>query len=605
MHRVFRTDNVPSGYTVRWVSSLADGNGDGTTPTIGGANGAWTLAQAVANATAGLLIRLQDDGTYTLTADLSILIAATTAHIVLTGADNQNGPNANGGRPLIDCNNYKINFLNKTGWWLEHLQIDNGPADGTPMLASALQITCWDVVFANSVSGISANRTFSVVGCTFTNLGDPNNPSNATAVNGPAVVIGSLFQDVDGNAIKNTSTTTPCTVLFCHFANVALAAIRDAAPMSTSLQNTFYNCATAIEHAGGYRVDLLNLITNCAIGVAGSPTLPIAIELLTAYHQNTLNVSGLAIDREPITADPRLLNPPSDLRPGPTGAAWNVDPLFPMPSTNRLNCGCYQGQSFKGSWSKPIMQIIALNETEAARRLIPFRLVAAADGQTPITGATPTLQLTKPGGSPTTITPTVAEIGDGWYRIALAAEDVDTAGTLLLRATATGALASEIEILCTPAITDAARAAAGLAALGTPTVTVKSPFVADGHWEIQEGDDYTGLAAILRTWRNYAGHDPAGADLYVIITSAADYEAGNPTPALTKNLGDIIVSTVEDDGSITLSAAISLTEAEVNSLSPTPPADRFAYYYQIALETPGGDRTTLERGRLTVWGATD
>lgn len=58
-------------WTERYVRADAAGSGDGTTDTNSGANGAWTLAEAAAAATAGQRVNVKA-GTYTLSGSLSL-----------------------------------------------------------------------------------------------------------------------------------------------------------------------------------------------------------------------------------------------------------------------------------------------------------------------------------------------------------------------------------------------------------------------------------------------------------------------------------------------------------------------------------------------------
>lgn len=63
----------------------------------------------------------------------------------------------------------------------------------------------------------------------------------------------------------------------------------------------------------------------------------------------------------------------------------------------------------------------------------------STDHVTGKTGLTLTVTLSKDGGSFASISPTVTEVGNGWYSIALSATDTNTIGDLVVRATATGA----------------------------------------------------------------------------------------------------------------------------------------------------------------------
>lgn len=70
---------------------------------------------------------------------------------------------------------------------------------------------------------------------------------------------------------------------------------------------------------------------------------------------------------------------------------------------------------------------------------IPFLLVSSTDHISPATGVTPTVTLSKNGGTFASPSGTVSEIGSGWYKIAGNATDSNTLGSLTLHATGTGA----------------------------------------------------------------------------------------------------------------------------------------------------------------------
>lgn len=70
---------------------------------------------------------------------------------------------------------------------------------------------------------------------------------------------------------------------------------------------------------------------------------------------------------------------------------------------------------------------------------MPFLLVSSTDHIAPVTGATPTVTISKDGGSFASPSGAVTEIGNGWYKLAGHATDRATLGTFLLHATATGA----------------------------------------------------------------------------------------------------------------------------------------------------------------------
>lgn len=76
---------------------------------------------------------------------------------------------------------------------------------------------------------------------------------------------------------------------------------------------------------------------------------------------------------------------------------------------------------------------------QSTTRPITFCLVSSTDHITAVTGATPTVVISKDGGAFASPSGAVTEIGNGWYKIAGNATDRNTLGELLVHATATGA----------------------------------------------------------------------------------------------------------------------------------------------------------------------
>lgn len=68
-----------------------------------------------------------------------------------------------------------------------------------------------------------------------------------------------------------------------------------------------------------------------------------------------------------------------------------------------------------------------------------FLLVNSADSRTAVTGATPTVTLSKAGGAFAAATNAVSEISGGFYKVTLTLTETNTLGALAVIATATGA----------------------------------------------------------------------------------------------------------------------------------------------------------------------
>jgi hypothetical protein len=70
---------------------------------------------------------------------------------------------------------------------------------------------------------------------------------------------------------------------------------------------------------------------------------------------------------------------------------------------------------------------------------IPILMVSTADDKTSVVGATVTVQFSKNGGAFVTASGSVVEVANGWYYVTTSLTETNTAGPLIVRATATSA----------------------------------------------------------------------------------------------------------------------------------------------------------------------
>jgi hypothetical protein len=80
-----------------------------------------------------------------------------------------------------------------------------------------------------------------------------------------------------------------------------------------------------------------------------------------------------------------------------------------------------------------------LLKQSSTAQVLTFLMVDSTDHVTPKTGLTPTVTLSKAGGSFASPAGAVSEIGNGWYKVAGNATDTATLGSLILHATGTAA----------------------------------------------------------------------------------------------------------------------------------------------------------------------
>jgi hypothetical protein len=83
-------------------------------------------------------------------------------------------------------------------------------------------------------------------------------------------------------------------------------------------------------------------------------------------------------------------------------------------------------------------QTITVQQSSTTRKLT-FLMIDSTDHLSGKTGLTPTVTLSKNGGTFAAPMGTVTAIGNGWYALTPASGDTDTLGSLVLHATATGA----------------------------------------------------------------------------------------------------------------------------------------------------------------------
>ena len=84
-------------------------------------------------------------------------------------------------------------------------------------------------------------------------------------------------------------------------------------------------------------------------------------------------------------------------------------------------------------------------QLNSAVRPLAFLLVSGTDHVSPVTGATPTVTISKNCGTFAAPAGAVSEVGNGWYALAANAADRNTLGPFLLHATAAGADPTDVE----------------------------------------------------------------------------------------------------------------------------------------------------------------
>jgi hypothetical protein len=128
---------------------------------------------------------------------------------------------------------------------------------------------------------------------------------------------------------------------------------------------------------------------------------------------------------------------------------------------------------------------------------ILFFMADTSDHITGLTGLTPTVTLSKNGGSFAAAEGAVSEVGNGWYALAGDADDRDTLGTLILHATATSADTFDMDIEIGEG--ELSSEPAGSSTYTDTVTDDNSDPLEDVQVELYSDSDYTTLVAIENT----------------------------------------------------------------------------------------------------------
>ncbi len=228
-----------------------------------------------------------------------------------------------------------------------------------------------------------------------------------------------------------------------------------------------------------------------------------------------------------------------------------------------------------------MLHVFRKSDATAARRQLPVEWAAAVeDWRVALAGLSPAATLRKPGASSySAIAGSVTEVGDGIYRVDLAAADLNTEGVSALKLTA-GNLVRH-ERFC---VVDVASIVNG--ALAGQPVTVVSPVAEDSELTLHLGDDYDGTRALVWTIENYAGYDLTAATAVLRFLERGEYEAGDADAVV-----EIAVAVAVDGTTVMLTA--EPTAEDLAALDPIPSGQNRNYRYQIIATTSGAKAVTL------------
>ena len=126
-------------------------------------------------------------------------------------------------------------------------------------------------------------------------------------------------------------------------------------------------------------------------------------------------------------------------------------------------------------------------------------------------------------------------------------------------------------------------------------ITITSPVTSDQDVEITAGDDFSSAGSNRLTWTeaDYTGPDLSAATVTFRCQLTSLYEAGAGAVALE------VAGTISIDGT-TNTYYVALTAVQTAALSPTPPADKKAYTYDLTVTLATGETITKAVGAMTV-----
>ena len=171
-----------------------------------------------------------------------------------------------------------------------------------------------------------------------------------------------------------------------------------------------------------------------------------------------------------------------------------------------------------------------------------FLLVQSTDHISPLTGASPTVTISKAGASFASPSGAVTEIGSGWYKVAANAADSGTLGPLLLHATATSGdpsdalyevVAHDVQDAVRLGLSSLPNAAAGANA-GLPVLSSSA----------------TTLAYTISTLTTYTGNTVQTGDAYARLGAPAGASTAADIAAVKSDTGTILTDVNTGAGAI-------------------------------------------------------
>jgi hypothetical protein len=310
----------------------------------------------------------------------------------------------------------------------------------------------WNNVKVNNTSGSADQTAFTVntsgpfvIGSEFSSTLGSAITCNAA---GTVYMQGCYIHD-SKVGITNGSGTAGSSFMDCIFSGMSTTAFDQTGTANSLVQ--IYGCTLYGSEAkvgtgikiGASATDMNiynNIIYGFVTGISDANGVGCNFGDYNCLFNNTTNYSTFTAGAHDLLVNPQFVNAAGgNFAVGSNLKALGYPSAYPGGlSTSYVDIGAVQRAEPVPVYPSKGGKKVGLLKQSTARNVTLY-MVSSTDHITPATGLTLSVQLSKDGASFVGISPSVTEIGNGWYSIVLTTTHTNTLGDLSLRVTATGA----------------------------------------------------------------------------------------------------------------------------------------------------------------------
>lgn len=243
---------------------------------------------------------------------------------------------------------------------------------------------------------------------------------------------------------------------------------------------------------------------------------------------------------------------------------------------------------------------------QSTARNVAILMTDSTDHVTGKTGLTLTLTASKDGGAFASITPTVTELSNGWYSLALTATHTNTLGDLLIHATGTGADPSDMReqvVLDLPGVAQTGDSYARIGAAGASLTALGDTRLAHLDADVSTRSTFAG-GAVASVTGNVGGNVVGSvASVTARVTANADQLGGQTVTAAAPVT---VPTTIASPTNITSASGVALTAAYNAAKTAAQAGDAMtltAAYDAAKTAAQAGNAMTLTSGERTATAA--